>query len=95
MLKLSTLRVAGNGLKEFKLQLHVDFQSVNASMPYVMSNYLALYLFLRSQQQNYQYYDRVWVQHIDMINRCTVFTYQRVEADNCQRLSPFLCEIGE
>uniref|UniRef100_A0A1V1FT29 Putative CTL17 isoform B n=1 Tax=Reticulitermes speratus TaxID=60591 RepID=A0A1V1FT29_9NEOP len=68
-------------------------RSVNASMPYVMSNYLVLYHFLRRQQQNYQYYDRVWVQHIDMINRCTVFTYQRVEVDNCQRLSPFLCEI--
>jgi len=95
MLNLSTLRLAEIGIKEFKLQLNADFQSVNASMPYVMSNYLALFLFLRSQQHNYQYYDRVWVQHIDMINRCTVFTYQRVEVDNCQRLSPFLCEIGE
>jgi hypothetical protein len=74
---------------------HVVFQSVNASMPYVMSNYLRTYQFLRNQQHNYQYYDRVWVQHIDMINRCTVFTYQTVEVDNCQRLSPFLCEIGE
>jgi hypothetical protein len=95
MLNLSILRVAENGLKEFKWQLHVDFQSANASMPYVMSDYLSLYIFLRNQQYNYHYYDRVWVQHIDMINRCTVFTYQRVEADNCQRLSPFLCEIGE
>jgi len=95
MLNLSTLRLAENGLKEFKLQLNAYFQSVNASMPYVMSNYLALFLFLRDQQNSYQYYDHVWVQHIDMINRCTVFTYQRVEVDNCQRLSPFLCEIGE
>jgi hypothetical protein len=64
-------------------------------MPYVMSNYLALYQFLREQQQSYQYYDQVWVQHIDMINQCTVFTYQTIEVSHCQRLSPFLCEIGK
>nr|CAD7425800.1 unnamed protein product [Timema monikensis] len=68
-------------------------RSVNASMPYVMSNYLTLYHFLRKQQQGFQYYDRVWVQHLDLINRCTVFAYQTVEVDHCLRLNPFLCEI--
>lgn len=64
-------------------------------MPYVMSNYLALYQFLRHQQEHFQYYDRVWVQHIDKINRCTAFAYQTVSEDHCQQLLPFLCEIGE
>ncbi|XP_067009482.2 protein bark beetle [Anabrus simplex] len=67
--------------------------SVNATVPYVMSNYLHLYQFLRLQQQFYHFYDRVWVQHIDMINQCTVFAFQTVEVDHCLRLNPFLCEI--
>lgn len=62
-------------------------------MPYIFGNYLDLYHFLRSQQEKYQYYDRVWVQHIDKINQCTVFTYQTIEVDYCERLSPFICEI--
>lgn len=62
-------------------------------MPYITRNYLELYHFLRSHQENYLYYDRVWVQHIDRINQCTVFTYQRVDTDVCQRLNPFICEI--
>ncbi|XP_063235879.1 protein bark beetle isoform X2 [Bacillus rossius redtenbacheri] len=68
-------------------------RSVNASMPYVMGNYLSLFEFLRGQQRGFQFYDRVWVQNIDLINRCTVFVYQTIEVDHCQRLNPFLCEI--
>lgn len=67
--------------------------SVNASMPYVMGNHLQLYHFLRSQQETYQFYDHVWVQHIDKINKCTMFAFQKIEIDHCQRLNPFLCEI--
>ncbi|KAL0266608.1 UNVERIFIED_CONTAM: hypothetical protein PYX00_009105 [Menopon gallinae] len=65
----------------------------NATMPFIVGNYLDLYHFLKSQQEHYQYYDRVWVQHIDKINQCTVFTYQTIEIDHCERLSPFICEI--
>ncbi|GLH02202.1 LOW QUALITY PROTEIN: Protein bark beetle [Gryllus bimaculatus] len=68
-------------------------RSVNASMPYVMGNYLQLYHFLRHQQETYQFYDHVWVQHIDKINKCTMFAFQKIEIDHCQRLNPFLCEI--
>ncbi|XP_059476974.1 protein bark beetle isoform X2 [Neocloeon triangulifer] len=71
-----------------------DFcRSDNATMPYVMGNYYALYQFLRHQQQHYMYYDRVWVQHLNRINRCTAFTYQTIEEDHCDQLLPFLCEI--
>ncbi|BES98492.1 Scavenger receptor cysteine-rich domain [Nesidiocoris tenuis] len=68
-------------------------RSTNASMPYVMGNYIELYKFLKKQQETYQFYDRVWVQHIDKINQCTTFTFQRVEIDYCDRLSPFICEM--
>ncbi|KAF6211152.1 hypothetical protein GE061_014267 [Apolygus lucorum] len=71
-----------------------DFcRSTNASMPYVMGNYIELYRFLKKQQENYQFYDRVWVQHIDKINQCTTFAFQRIEIDYCDRLSPFICEM--
>lgn len=68
-------------------------RSDNASMPYVMGNHFALYHFLRKQQEKFNFYDRVWLQHIDKINECTVFVFQRIETDHCQRLNPFLCEM--
>jgi len=68
-------------------------QEDNATMPYIGSNYLELYHFLRSQQEHYFFYDRVWIQQIDRINQCTVFTYQKIETDLCYRLNPFICEI--
>ncbi|XP_072155093.1 protein bark beetle isoform X2 [Bemisia tabaci] len=71
-----------------------DFcRSDNATMPYVMSNYVQLYQFLRHQQATFNYYDHVWVQHIDHINECTSFAYQKVQIDHCLRLNPFLCEM--
>lgn len=68
-------------------------RSDNASMPYVMGNHAELYRFLRKQQENFNFYDRVWVQHIDKINQCTVFVFQSIEIDHCQRLNPFVCEM--
>lgn len=71
-------------------------QADNASMPYLLSNlnYFTLYEFIRKQQQWYLYSDRVWVQHIDRINECTLFAYQTIEVDNCEQRNPFICEIG-
>lgn len=63
-------------------------------MPYIMGNYIGLYQFLRSQSQWYQYSDRVWVQHIDRINKCTAFTATTIEIDDCDHKNPFICEIG-
>lgn len=60
-----------------------------------MGNFLELYKFLKKQEETYQFYHRVWVQHIDKINQCTVFTFQKIEIDNCNRLSPFICEMGK
>ncbi|KAF7287908.1 hypothetical protein GWI33_000255 [Rhynchophorus ferrugineus] len=70
-------------------------QADNASMPYLMGNinYGPMFTFLSRQYQWYLYSDRVWVQHIDRINRCTIFAYQSVEIDDCNRRSPFVCEI--
>ncbi|XP_014255547.1 protein bark beetle [Cimex lectularius] len=65
----------------------------NATMPYVMGNHLELYKFLKKSQETYQFYDRVWVQHIDRIHQCTVFSFQKIEIDYCNRLSPFVCEM--
>ncbi|XP_066146694.1 protein bark beetle [Euwallacea fornicatus] len=70
-------------------------QADNASMPYLLGNvnYIPLYEFLRRQYQWFLYTDRVWVQHIDQINQCTIFAFQSVEVDDCNRRSPFICEI--
>ncbi|XP_072396976.1 protein bark beetle isoform X1 [Diabrotica undecimpunctata] len=70
-------------------------QEDNASMPYLLGNinYLPLFDFLRRQNEWYLYSDKVWVQHIDRINECTIFAYQTVEIENCERRSPFICEI--
>ncbi|XP_034245120.1 protein bark beetle isoform X3 [Thrips palmi] len=68
-------------------------RSDNASMPYVMSNYVQLYHFLQRQQQGFQLRHHVWVQNIDRINQCTAFAYQTVEVDHCERLNPFVCEM--
>ncbi|XP_017774038.1 PREDICTED: protein bark beetle isoform X2 [Nicrophorus vespilloides] len=70
-------------------------QADNASMPFLVGNvnYLALYDFIRRQQQWYLYSDKVWIQHIDMINSCTYFSYQSVENDDCLQRYPFVCEI--
>ncbi|XP_054261454.1 protein bark beetle-like isoform X2 [Macrosteles quadrilineatus] len=71
-----------------------DFcRSDNASMPYVMGNSKEIFNFLRRQQEKYNFYDRVWVQHIDRINQCTVFVYQTIEVGNCNALYPFVCEM--
>ncbi|XP_048517043.1 protein bark beetle isoform X2 [Dendroctonus ponderosae] len=70
-------------------------QADNASMPYLIGNinYLPVYEFLQRQYQWFLYSDRVWVQHIDQINKCTIFAFQTVEIDDCNRRSPFICEI--
>ena len=66
-------------------------------MPYLIGNlnYVSLYEFLRNQQQWYLYSDRIWVQHIDKINQCTMFAYQTIEIGNCDDRRPFICEIGK
>ncbi|XP_043526927.1 protein bark beetle [Frieseomelitta varia] len=71
-----------------------DFcRSVNASMPFIMGNYLELWHFLRKQQVRYDYSDRAWVQQLDHVDQCTTFTYQTIEIDYCAQPSPFICEI--
>ncbi|KAJ8986059.1 hypothetical protein NQ317_003352 [Molorchus minor] len=70
-------------------------QADNASVPYLLGNinYLPIYDFLRRQDEWYLYSEKVWVQHIDRINECTIFAYQSVEVEDCNRRSPFICEI--
>nr|XP_034174512.1 protein bark beetle [Osmia lignaria] len=71
-----------------------DFcRSVNASMPFIMGDYLELFQFLRKQQIRYDYADRAWVQQLDRVDQCTTFTYQTIEIDHCAQPSPFICEI--
>ncbi|XP_046141163.1 protein bark beetle isoform X2 [Osmia bicornis bicornis] len=71
-----------------------DFcRSVNASMPFIMGDYLELFQFLRKQQVRYDYADRAWIQQLDRVDQCTTFTYQTIEIDHCAQPSPFICEI--
>lgn len=67
----------------------------NASLPYLMSNYYGVFEFLASQQLGFDWYARVWVQHLDMIGECVVFVNRRVEHSPCDLLLPFLCEAGK
>ncbi|XP_076628397.1 C-type lectin domain-containing protein bark beetle [Colletes latitarsis] len=71
-----------------------DFcRSVNASMPFIMGDYLELWQFIRKQQERYDYSDRAWIQQLDRVDQCTTFTYQTIEIDHCAQRSPFVCEI--
>ena len=63
-------------------------------MPFVMGNYLELWRFLKKQQDRLEYSERVWVQQLERVDRCTMFTYQTIEEDICAQPNPFICEIG-
>ncbi|XP_063975505.1 protein bark beetle isoform X2 [Diachasmimorpha longicaudata] len=68
-------------------------RQANASMPFIMGDYLQLWRFLRKQQERFEYSERVWVQQLERIDQCTTFTYQTIEIDHCSQPSPFICEI--
>ncbi|XP_015594324.1 protein bark beetle isoform X2 [Cephus cinctus] len=71
-----------------------DFcRSANASMPFIMGDYIELWKFLRRQQERFDYSWRVWVQQLERVDQCTMFTYQTIEIDHCSQPSPFVCEI--
>ncbi|XP_070163334.1 protein bark beetle [Polyergus mexicanus] len=71
-----------------------DFcRSANASMPFIMGDYLELWKFAHKQQERFDYLERVWVQQLERVDQCTVFTYQTIEIDNCAQPNPFICEI--
>jgi len=73
-----------------------DFcRAENASMPYVESNFYDIIHFLRYQQEDYDYYDRVWVQDVDRFGKCTAFVASNVEVQDCSYRLPFLCETGK
>lgn len=63
-------------------------------MPYITTTYYMLYKFLKQQQEQYMFYNRVWVQNINRIHKCTAFVYQSVEEDDCHHPHPFICEMG-
>jgi hypothetical protein len=67
----------------------------NASMPYVESNYYSVIHFLRNAQEDYDYYDRVWVQDVDRFGKCTIFVANSVQETECYYRLPFICETGE
>ncbi|XP_018046380.1 PREDICTED: protein bark beetle [Atta colombica] len=71
-----------------------DFcRSANASMPFIMGDYLELWKFARKQQERFDYSERVWVQQLERVDQCTMFTYQTIEIDHCAQPSLFICEI--
>ena len=66
----------------------------NASMPYVETSYYFVTNFLRNQQEDYDYYDRVWVQDVDRFGDCTVFVTGTIKVADCSYQLPFICETG-
>ncbi|XP_031785209.1 protein bark beetle isoform X2 [Nasonia vitripennis] len=71
-----------------------DFcRSANASMPFIMGDYIELWKFLKKQQERFDYSERVWIQQIEKVDQCTMFTYQTTEIDHCGQPNPFICEI--
>ena len=66
----------------------------NASMPYLMDRYHAIHRYLETQQEDWRYYDMVWVQHLDSpSNECTAFVDGGVDTVSCEFLLPTLCEL--
>ena len=64
-------------------------------MPFIMGEYIQLWKFLKKQQDRFDYSERVWVQQLERVDQCTMFTYQKIEIDHCGEPSPFICEIGK
>lgn len=70
-----------------------DFcRSENASMPFVETNFYNVIHFLRNNQEDYDYYDRVWVQELDNFGKCTAFVAGTVTTTDCSHRLPFICE---
>ena len=66
----------------------------NASMPYLMDRYYQIHRYLETQQEDWRYYDMVWVQHLDSpANECTAFVDGQVDSVSCDFLLPTLCEL--
>ncbi|XP_020286537.1 protein bark beetle isoform X2 [Pseudomyrmex gracilis] len=65
----------------------------NASMPFIMGDYRELWRFARRQQERLDYSERLWVQQLERVDQCTIFTYQTIEIDHCAQPNPFVCEI--
>ncbi|XP_046609560.1 protein bark beetle isoform X2 [Neodiprion virginianus] len=71
-----------------------DFcRMANASMPFIMGDYIELWKFLKKQQTRFDYSERVWVQQLEKVDQCTMFTYQTIEVDHCMQPNTFICEI--
>lgn len=64
-------------------------------MPFFMGSDSELFRFLKKQQERFDISDRVWIQEIDKVDQCTMFTWGRSEIDYCGELNPFVCEIGK
>ncbi|QQP38367.1 Putative LOC100120269, partial [Caligus rogercresseyi] len=67
----------------------------NSSMPYIKDNFMTHYLsqYLLLEQDDWRYYDMVWVKHLDSGPReCTVYVNGAVESADCDLLLPTLCE---
>jgi len=67
----------------------------NASMPYVETSYYFVTNFLRNQQEDYDYYDRIWVQDVDRLGVCTTFVTGTIKVTDCSYRLPFICETGK
>ena len=70
----------------------------NATIPYIKNIYWyhTLTQYLESQQEDWRYYDMVWVSDLDAPeDHCKVFVDGSVERVSCDFLLPTLCEMDE
>ena len=76
-----------------------DFcQKDNATIPYIKNIYWyhTLTQYLESQQEDWRYYDMVWVSDLDAPeDHCKVFVDGSVERVSCDFMLPTLCEMDE
>ena len=70
----------------------------NATVPYIKNLYWfrTLTQFLETEQEDWRYYDMVWVSDLDAHEgQCKVFVDRTVETVGCDFLLPTLCEMDE
>ncbi|XP_055386247.1 protein bark beetle [Condylostylus longicornis] len=71
-----------------------DFcRSDNASVPFIRADSTTLWTFLQKEMSHLKYPQKVWVQDLNYIDRCTSFIYQSVEIEECDLKLSFICEI--
>lgn len=68
-------------------------RSDNASLPFIRGDKTQLWNYLQRQMVHLKYPEKVWIQDLNYLERCTNFIYNDVEFDSCDTKRGFICEI--